>query len=168
MSTKKRIDRKKFLEVKGEIISSLEWGKYEVEAIAKKTGVGATTVRAVRRAGSWPKYQKLNEQRTAARKSRRQDQPAGHGLKGVPPVTPRPETRRSESTGASSHEVRINITSDQLDEITTLINGVRVAQEKLARRLAAVEERQDHYDSRMANDKLFGGRKGFWSRRRTK
>lgn len=143
MATRTTIDRKKFLEIKNLIAKCIAHGDYNAEVIAKKAGVGATTVRAVRRAGSFPKYQKLNQARTSARKSETQVLPAGTALvaaDSVAPMTPsKPE-----------HTAFVQIPKNDLDNILHSIN----AQEERLQSVETWKERvieREQEESRIKN-----------------
>ncbi|WP_439946487.1 hypothetical protein [Streptomyces sp. BBFR109] len=77
MSSKQRIKRPKFLEIKKAIRESEASGKFRTADVAEKTGVGRTTVSQVRAAKSWPHYQKTNAERQERRKSKPSMNPTG-------------------------------------------------------------------------------------------
>jgi len=97
MSSRKRIDRKKYLEIRAAIKDAESTLHYKSDEVAERTGVGVTTVRLVRRSKSWPNYQKLNAAYTAARQANKQGRP----MAGVRPGAELPEERMTIPKGTA-------------------------------------------------------------------
>jgi hypothetical protein len=118
MSSKSRIDRKKFLEIKRLVDGTEAIGRYNAEAIARETGVGVTTVRQIRRAKTWPGYQRLNARYHEARKSKASGRPEA-GV-GTAPSKPKQQDMFAK---------RVELSQEDYDTLMALVPTVKQLKE---------------------------------------
>jgi hypothetical protein len=78
-SKRSPVTRKKFLEISKHVKEGLRLGLYDAKDVADQYGVSAETIRAVRRAGTWPQWVR-NKQEVQRRR--------GRGPSDIPPVAP--------------------------------------------------------------------------------
>jgi len=131
MARAQRIEKIKFLSINREIKEAVKLGKYSAARIAKKHHVSEGTIRAIRRAKTWPgfitaKQLKITHDmaRRAAAFKKSQEQPAEK-------ISDLPETTTTQSLPNRS------VTKRPLNEVA---KGPSV-EDQLATALAALEER---------------------------